>query len=360
MSSLELEELRARPRSRERAVLFAQLAAEAAERGDWELAIQARFEEVRDATFEDLDEHAVVAGTELLGYVEALRESGERLGLTLGRSVVWGLKYTSGASLRIPEVPLAAVDRLHEAVDDVLRQLGLPHYCTWQLELSRFDTAGDLEQVAERVRWVLPHVSRRNTYRYFMDCVGCSLVQMADALGEGASPEEIEAVLRTPIADVRDGVRHEGRTAELSFGADWGCEVAQYWSHEVYATALARAGRAVEACTHAELSLRYQRAGGYHTSIGPTVARLEAARAAGERESLREWTRALGGKVQSPRNAYARHEALLALVRAARALGDEVEEREGWVRDCLELGRRLDARIEKPRHEALARAAAEG
>jgi len=350
-------EIEQRPNSRERVIAFGELSSEASAEGDLHLAVLAKCREVRDARGLGLQEHAVVAGAELLGLIPRLRERGPIKGegsYELGRDIVWSLKYATGAALDIPEIPFSAVDDLLRVLGEMLDELERQPYALWQLEARRWFIEGEDDKVKERVERLLPHVNRTNHFYHHLDCPGCSLIGFAKYLGPGASPEAVLEVLR-PL--IEKGGRYDNEpeqfrmVMDLFFGERESCEVALFSSRALYAQVLARNGRAFEGARFSREALSLYGKSKLEHTVLPYIAALEVAR------RLRDDKAALAGAydrlveiIPKVEDAYERHEALLSAHAAARALGRDQGEIDALSEQTLACARRLDARLSRPRH----------
>jgi hypothetical protein len=342
-----LREIGAIDDPRERLEAWARRAAEAADPAQ---AAAAKAEEVREARALGLQQHAVVAGAELIGLIDAV---GDLRAAPLER-VAWGLKYAVGAALDIPEIPLGVVDQLIAVLSRVLVAQGKQLYAVWQLEARRWFIEGDQALVRDRLERVLPHISRTNHLRNDLDCPGCTLSQFAQYLGPEVQPEVLAEVLE-PILSGRRTYRNEDpdlvRVLDLLYGPQESCENGLKASHAFYARSLIRAGRLVEAERHVRTAARWE---GTEAFFWVIAAALDLALARDDDDAVRQAVEPVLDELPRHEDAAEALELALLAARALRRLGDP---RLGEVRDRVRaLAQRLDARLPTPRHVARAEA----
>ncbi len=306
-------------------------------------ALRAKASEIVDARRLQRQQHAVVAGTELLG----LRE---RCPTTLPPQleIARGYVGASMAAMDLPEVPLAAVDQLVDATEGAYRSMGREPYAAFVLRARLHSIAAEWDGVRSQMDRVVPHLSRSNHLVHFWECPGCvlgELVQYLDAPG----PEVVEQVLAPILEEGPVPWREDARYAALvkqAYGTDATCPNSREHGHVLSALACLRAGEVAKARAHWHRAARWGSRAGVWSRLCGLLLALEG----GDRAEV-------DAALEPVLTALPRHEdvdeALNWATAAHRALRERQDPRaEGVLRQARALAARLDARLATPRHLA--------
>jgi hypothetical protein len=305
------------------------------------LAIRAKAREIGAARRLQRQQHAVVAGAELIGLVEAHGGPLPRL-----RDVVQGFVGAAMAAMDLPEVPLSVVDALVEMTEQVLDGMGCAPYAAWQLAARRHAIAGDAAAVQDCVARLAPHVSRSNHIAQLWECPGCVLVFLARC-AEEPDPAVLEEILSPILTDGPIPWLEDPRLLEAVhqvYGTKPCCGPSRSDAHVLLALALVRAGRTAEARIHWARSRRFDEG----SPVWSQLAALELALADGEAAAQAEALAPILDRLPGHEDAYEAVELGLTAAQAQARAGDP---RLGEVLAQLRANAaRLDARLEASRH----------
>lgn len=306
----------------------------------------ARAEEIRRSRALGEQQRAIVAGAEILPLLDPLtpaEDADERWMLNL---VGGGLSSAVYAALDVPEVPFTAIDALIDAYAQVLVLLGLSDLSARQLRARRYFVSGDQEACAAIVEALMPHVNYTNGSRQRLGCPGCVLSTVAWYLGPSADLDLLEEML-TPIFEGQFSYPNEDPAVIRQIRASsQRCQNA-LGAHMHFARALMWRGRITEAGDHTE-QVRHEDLDECY--LLPTIFYLEVAMANGDPEAIRARIRLLRPRIEAHEDA---QEAMLGAIRVAQALalvGDEPADQARAWEIAEHHARRLDARLERPRH----------
>ncbi len=270
----------------------------------------------------------------------------------------------------VPEVPLAAVEAVVGCIERVLAHLAAEPYVAWWRRARLALLRGDEAEVAAWIERLLPTLNRSSGVHQHTGCASCRVLDVAGSLPRSATPEALGAVL-DPL------LKNEPRWSDPPDEVEWLdetvgsgiCKPSRAHAHRLLARRLADAGRAREAATHADEALALSDDDSADERARLLTMQLDVARAQKDGATVARHLDALVPLLDRLQDAYEVHDALVASClalaatpAAARAVtrgrkpapdpgaparaavGRELRAR------ALEVARRLDARLERPRH----------
>lgn len=347
----ELKTLHDERPSKQVVVAAADLAKRALAVGDLPMAISAKQLETQTGRQLGMHQHTVVCCAEALELWQRIRDSGNELPDEVRSHLVWTLKHGAGSAMDLPEIPLATVRDLIAALHEVLEHFGARPYAAWELEARLAYIEGDKQVVADRVARLAPTISVRSHLWDHADCPGCSLMQFVAYLGLDAPIEEVEAAvapLQDPAPFPLD--REIARVVRMLYGDDKMCENANRWYPTRMARAYVRAGELARARAFAAKGLAVNADAEPERRMRAHLAALEVALAVDELDDARlhydRMTAVMREDIEDP---YDLLETSRVAHRAARAM--RLDDDAARYRDqALALARRVDVRLERPRH----------
>lgn len=307
-------------------------------------ALRAKAREVDVARRLQRQQHAVVAGTELLSHLE--RCAG--LALPPSHEIANGFAGAAMAAMDLPEIPLAAVDELVAATERVIEAMDRTPYAASTLRARRFAISGDWDRVRAEVERVAPNVSRSNHLLHLWECPGCVLAELVLYL-DAPGPEVVEQLLAPILEGHPSPWREDPRLralVEQVYQGEATCRPSRSQAHVLAALAWLRAGEVARARSRWAAAARF----GERQGVRARLVALELALADGDPEPIRAALDPILAALPEHEDA---EEALLwatAAARALRRLGDAGADR--VIAQARELAARLDARLDLPRHGA--------
>jgi hypothetical protein len=264
-------------------------------------------------------------------------------------TLVWALKYGCGSAMDLPEIPIATCHELVAALERALERFQKKPQAAWELRARLAFVEGDLARMAELHERIAPGISLSAHLYDHADCPGCTLLQMADRLPRDTDPEVVDAVLAPmwskepfppdkPRALVFKLLYGDGRCAHAALAAPLSL-AASHARHGNTAQAASwlRKGEARASNLQLEQQARLER------------TRIVVALAGDDRKALAEAAAKLGSVEPQLEDVNERMEAVLAL-HAANARIAREDALPALREAALGLARRLDGRLDRPRH----------